>query len=595
MLKNFQTQKLHHLYIHKLTIVTICYIMNKYSDLSIRSKNSSSFKDFPMNFKEKLNLSSQYREALSPEQGSLESSRILKSLSPGISPISYEKNIRILDMLETPDYSKSVRLKLPELSPKSPRFPSNNDFNALLEKIDKVIYTKPKLIHHTVLKHNESQRFFQRENEYAYYKVFCFKKRCPMQVKIKITKGNLITFMSLTNPQPNSSSCDRRYNFSYFEVSDNGFSFKFNHVYMGIKALLDTHYKIKITFAKIKSLAQLRKDRQINISESFEVSEDIPETTPKEKSSKNFIRENIYNIVSSISKPSQNLSHIQNWENKKQEVIQRKKKFFIEKRDKALKQLNKKAVQEQEQKFNKLKEVREEEHKKTVATWLVLLNLYKATTNLHKNLTKMRVELLDQIKYNNKIRLIQKSYRRHTIQIDGISHMIIASNSLLLFRRPLGFIMKSQVEKLIPSFISFSANRNFLALEFSLYIKKVRLIQKNIRKFIALKRSRIQILVNMWNDYIKEFTSLKRPSHAKKKENLRASKSLNIARDSIIYDYYKAKWRAFRDEVREIIKNFSPYWVVRKVLNDKIGTLEFKYIPSNITLLFGSDNLLKPS
>ncbi|OMJ95090.1 hypothetical protein SteCoe_1630 [Stentor coeruleus] len=567
--------------------------MNKYSDLSIRSKNSNSFKEFPMNFKEKLNFSSQFLEALSPDQGSLESSRILKSLSPGISPISYEKNLRVLDMFETPDNSKSARLKLPELSPKSPRFPTGNDFNALLEKIDKVIYTKPKLIHHTVLKQNESQRFSQRENEYAYYKVFCLKKRCPMQVKIKITKGNLITFVSLTNPQPTAGFCDRSYNFSYFEISDNGFSFKFDHVYMGIKALAETQYKIKITFAKIKSLAQLRKDRQATISESFEIPEDTPETTPKEKNSKNFIHENIHNILNSISKSPNHLSHIQNWENKKQEVNLRKKKYFIEKRDKALKRLNKKAVQDQEHKFNKLKIEKEEEHKKTVATWLVLLNLYRATTFLHKKWKDMRNGLLDHIKYNNKIRLIQKSYRRHTIQIDGIGHMIIASNSLLLFRRPLGCIMKLQAEKLLPSFISFSANRNFLALEFSLFIKKIRLIQKNTRKFLVLKKSRIQTLVSMWNNYMKEFTSLKRPSHAKKKENLRTSKSLNIARDSIIYDYYKARWRAFRDEVREIIKNFSPYWVVRKVLYGKIGPMEFNYIPSDISLLFGSDNLHK--
>ncbi|OMJ68414.1 hypothetical protein SteCoe_34136 [Stentor coeruleus] len=571
--------------------------MNKYSDISIRSKKSSNFTYLAMSVKEELNISFQntrlgvntprddyfIRNSFnSPEPSDSQTPRIFKSLSPGISPFSFETNQRLVDLYDSSNKTRSIDIKLPQLSPKSP---SSHDFNTLLEKIDKVIQTKPKLIHHYLLKENEKINISQQENEFKYFKILCYKKRCPMQVKIKMNFGKLITYLSLSESQPSPSSFDKCYNSAYFEISDSSATFKYNHVYLGIKSFKNSQYKIKVTFAKIKSLAQLRKIHRFSIRECLDLPIDNKLEIKKEKSPKNFIKEN---IGLSISKSQYNISQILNWEQKKQEASQRKKQLLTEKRDKVLKRLNKKAIQEQEEKNLQTKLDHEEKYRKTVKLWLILHFIQLGAQSIRNVWKEKREDKLGTINYKNKVRLIQKNIRRHTVKADGIGNMIIASNSLLFFRRPFGNIMKLEAEKMLANMMCLSANRNFLAHEFHIFIKKVKLIQKHTKTFLYTKKQRINHLIQLWDINTEKIIKAKRQKRLSRKESLIVDK---ITRNIVIADYYKGKWKDFREKVRERIKSFNPYWVIRKFLHGRIDEhLIFNYIPADFTTIMKSSN-----
>lgn len=574
--------------------------MNKYSDISIRSKKSSNFTYLAMSVKNELSISFKNSQLSintphddyfmrnsfnSHEPTDNQTPRVFKSLSPGISLFSFETNQKMIDLYDFSNKNRIVDIKLPQLTLKSP---SSHDFKMLLEKIDKVIQTKPKLIHHCLLKENEKINISQQENEFKYFKILCFKKRCPMQVKIKMHFGKLITYLSLSESQPSQSSFDRSYNSTYFEISDSSTTFKYNHAYLGIKAFKNSQYKIKVTFAKIKSLAQLRKIHQFSIRESLDLPNSNKDDMKNEKSQKKIIKENISIGAFPVSKSQYSFSQVLNWEQKKQEANQRKKQLLTEKRDKVLKKLNKKSLQEQEEKVLQTKFNNEEKYKKTVKLWLILHYIKLGAQSIRDVWKEKREDKLGAINYKTKVRLIQKNIRRHTVKIEGIGHMIIASNSLLLFRRPIGNIMKLEAEKMLANMMCSSTNRNFLAHEFHIFTKKVKIIQKHTKNFISIKKQRIKNLIQLWDMNVEKNIKAKRQRRVSRKECLSID---NIARNIIISDYYKGKWEEFRQKVRERIKNFAPYWVVRKFLHGRIDEhIEFNYVPTDFTMIMKLSN-----
>ena len=321
--------------------------MNKYSDISSRCK----LKHSPLHSQSPNFLKSFRNEAIfifnsyseSPDISYHESYRLSQNQSPRISHMVSEKNLELSESTPRSKETYQHSFTLPKILLPSP---TRSDFSSLLRKLDKVTSPRPKFLH-TMLTEESCSKITQATEEFHYFKVSCKGKRCPLQIKIKIYEGQLITYMSFTEPLPGPAVYDRAYHFTHFEVSDNNYSFKADNIFFGVKSFSDCTYKIEINFGKIKSLTQIKLLRKLSMKQENHLQLEEEKEEIHTTSSKHFVKDNI--ALQSVCRVPVT-ERVKEWERKKDEALVRKKELLKGKKQKTIEYLNRRArfLEEQE-------------------------------------------------------------------------------------------------------------------------------------------------------------------------------------------------------------------------------------------------------
>jgi hypothetical protein len=551
--------------------------MNKYSDISNRScifhgPNSRISPKQVQSLRDSISLKEITYNRYHSE--SPEASLVMKPrsvlLSPlGISKISSEHNQRVIDQSDVFTPIKSSPIKLPEIIPK------HSDFSTILDKIEKVISPRTKLLHF-FLKEDEGEKFTQASNEFKYFRVLCKGKKCPMQVKIKVYEGKIISYVSFTESQPSQAVHDRVYNYCYFEVSEKNYCFKNENVFIGIRSFVYSVYKVKVCFGKVATLADIKKGKQETIRNELDDQKIVQDERIK---TLNFIKKNIETIGSPLIKFSE--SKQEGWENKKKQAKINKKEHFKQKREKALERLTRKERKfEENLKKLHLSEI-ENNRKKSRTLWLSLLFFHKTISFIHSKIRAIRLSRLTLLRKTNESRKIQRFFRSKLKIPSNSLKFLIMNHNLLTYLKHSRPIQNFFLKKTLVSSIIFAAHRNELAHDFQVFTKKITIIQRHVRELLGTKEKRLFELIQHWNRIIEKNLFSKRTKADRRKTSLNYTTIPHSRRNDVLQVFYREKWRKFRDFVKEIIFKFKPYRIVKRFLSDWSEPLRFNFLTTD--------------
>ena len=553
--------------------------MNKYSDISNRYylKHSPFHSQSPKFLKSFRNddifIFNSYSE--SPDISYNESGRTNLNQSPRISHMVSEKNLELSEFPLDPKESYPQFLTLPKISVSSPR----SDFSSLLRKLDKVTSPKPKFLH-TILREDSSSKITQPTDEFCYFKANCKGKKCPLQVKIKIYEGQLITYMSFTEVQPGPAVHDRVYHFTHFEVSDNNYSFKNENVFFGVKSFSDCVYKIEINYGKEKSMVQLKLLRKLSMKQEkyLEVEEEIEEVHAK--STKNFIKGNIAMVLQSTDR-THIAERVKEWERKKNMALVRKKELIKGKKQKTIEYLNRRQRYLEEQEALQ-KQIEKEQAIRKVKKALVGVSfLLKFTTNIREIIAGKREKIFLGLRKSLQATRIQKAYKNSIKFPDGMAVIALAQKLIKFYQQAAGPVLRRSSNKKIVLSISSSAHTNSISHQIRGLRIKVLFIQRQLKVYRAKKVRRMKILINQWTACIEKALFSKKNTKVRRKESNKYITIPYTRRNAILNDYYLEKWKQFRENMRNFLKSVKNFKLVRSFTNKAIEAPEFIFVPAD--------------
>jgi hypothetical protein len=567
--------------------------MNKYSDFSIRqnllntSKLAKSLSPEiceSQNRLPQLKLVPRTHASASPEPSN-SVYFLTPDYFPGHSPI-YQSHFSSSKALDPESYKPCQKtLKLPNLDSKNYK---KSDFSLILDQIESVVSPKVKF-----------QTFLLREDDPiteaispkhpVYFKIYTKSKKTPLSVTVKEYGAKVVIYLSFSDSQPKSSSYDRVYFKSYFEVSDQAFEFKSEVVYLGVYAEKDSRFKIQANFGKIKSLKQLRTARNEEaLSDNYE--EFYSHRSLKEKNSlKDFVKANKdVNYQLGVSKLRDFQLEHEKWQKKRAEIVKRKKSFEKAKKVKAIQSLNRQARRlELEEKLKNDLEVKTS-LKKSQKHLIILIFLIKSLNVMNQMITIKRRNTFRRISTNIKATLLQKYIKKNLLKPNNQLSKHLASSSLLLFRNSCKPLLLQSSSQILIKFITQKAKANLLVHQVGNFGFKILKIQRNYRRHLILKRIKLKRLNDLWKKCIEKLVAGSSDSKSKKNRSMKYKAIPTTAKNRVLGDYYQSCWLVFKMQLRDFLQN------KKKVVQGKDLLMpSFNYMPSEVKMKEMIQHMLK--
>ncbi|OMJ87992.1 hypothetical protein SteCoe_10145 [Stentor coeruleus] len=513
-----------------------------------------------------------------------------------ISDFSAKQNEIINSYLTPRDIENKKFKPLPEITVKA-ALPTDREFSKLIENLNEVVSPKNIKIH-TILQENELTEVIISESKMRFFKVYMKNKKVPLSIKIKKNKGKLYTYASTTTQEPGTTNYEKCFMSDYFEIRDSSTLFKYDVLYLGIKAFEDSQFKISIAFGhQVNSLQELKKLKRQSVKrvlqESMEIDEIVEETTkeiikPESKSKKNFIAVNKHKSADLIDKVNAFTVRATDWKTRREQILQKKKKLIEIKKNKALDSINKRTLRLQMEKIRTQESQAKAEKNQFSCNWLALIAFFSCTQAVINIVKTEKNRRLRRISMNLKAMQIQTVYKNYTLNLKPDEAALYRARNLLAFYRG----NTKDIEKRfvygrdVIFSITQASHAQVVFRKFSHFYKSVIKIQRNTRKYLSLKERRMRKLIKIWGA-ICECMLFKKGS---KKED-RRRQSLNIVaipvhiRDKFLQDYYRECMLRYRKNLREYIKtirNLSEIKLFKTVVvhmcNNKPP--KFQYIPT---------------
>lgn len=513
-----------------------------------------------------------------------------------ISEFSAKQNEIINSFLTSREIEHKKFKPLPEITAKI-TLPTDREFSKLIENLNEVVSPKSLRIH-TILQENELTEMTIVESKMKFFKIYMKHRKVPLSVKIKRNKGKLYTYASSVAQEPGPTNYEKCFISDYFEIRDSSTQFKYDLLYLGIKAFEDSQFKISITFGhQVNSLQELknlkRQSVKVILQESMEIDEEVEETTKEiikteTKLKKNFIAANKHKSVDFISKANIFTGRATDWKTRREQIIQKKKKLIEIKKNKALDSINKRTIRIQMEKFKAQESQARAEKNQFSGTWLALIYAFSSAQTIRNLVKTEKSKRLRRISMNIKAKQIQTVYKNYTLNLKPDEAALYRAKILLAFYKG----NTKDIEKYfgygceIISLIKQASHAQIVFRKFSHFYKSVIKIQRKTRKYLSVKERRMKELIKMWG-VVCECMLFRKGS---KKED-RKRHSLDIVaipvhiRDKFLGDYYKECMLRFRQSLREyvkMIKNLSENKLFKTVVMHLCNNQppEFKYIPT---------------
>lgn len=572
--------------------------MNKYQDLKIRHLKAQSFNILPsIRFGiDKLQVRDNDLNEDVLDSGKIKScsvqatERKVKNMS--ISEYSEQQNAKLFNFLTPLGKDVSKNSLFPEIHLRNPAF-TERDYTSLMNSINEVISPKG-LPRSTVILEGESQEISLNVGRIKYFRCFVKGKKTPLTVKIKRIRGKVCVYTSTIVQEPGPISFEKCYYTDYFEVRDPSSTFKFDTLFIGIKALEDSEIKVSLSFGgKITSLDQLKKIKRelIMLPEQEFTDPDEAETDLNlvKMNSKDFVLENKVSQFSNLSHKASILSErAQNWKNKRQNVLSRKKICFESKKNRALEKLNRYKVKAELEKARAEAQRKRELKNSLHGSWLALLyfskSIFSIFSTIHQKKTQnQRVKFLI-----SKVKMIQHAYRSFKGHFETKDlNLLRCRNSLRFYLSMCRCVHNYEIGKKLTTNISYTANAYRVFNKFSTFFRNIRRIQRMIRRHLSRKEQVLNELKRIWN-FACEHYLFKKGSKVKKDRKKNSLKIISIPfniRDAVLEQYYFKCVEMYKRDSRKVIKdvgNDDQKKIFRTALNGMLNKnmMFHEYLPS---------------
>ena len=264
---------------------------------------------------------------------------------------------------------------------------------------------------------------------------------------------------------------------------------------------------------------------------------------------------------------------------RREQVVNKRKRIMIEKKEKTIFQINKHMIKRQEEKI--LREKREELKilQLRQKTWLALMSLVRASEDIKKIRNENRRIALHKIKRSLCAAKIQKMYRLKYGKISKFTILIRASHLLKLFTKNSKVFSNIKLMECVKE----SAKNHKLAHSFKNFNDKISLIQNTWHEYQKRKKIRWDSLVNLWNSIIEE-QMLKGALNNKKKNNKDTKKFSSVtisARNTVLAQH------EFESRVK-FLKNLADFKESKERLIEKVIN-QFRRLKKQRTLQFTDD------
>lgn len=479
-----------------------------------------------------------------------------------ISEFSEKQNEKIFNFLTPLALEGGKRSFFPDIHLKPQGF-SDRDYSNLMNSINEVISPRG-AVEYIVLAEGESYEVLIPEGKIKYFRVSVKKKRTPLIVKLKRIQGRVCCYTSSEVQEPNQFSFDKYFTNDYFEIREPTMVFKYEMIFIGVKAIEETSLKLQISFgSKIVNLEELKRIKRELTLIPTEITEDEEDKNYLKTniSQKDFIAENKFTTLVTLTSRASILSErAESWKIRRQQVLCKRKINLEDKKNRALETLNKKKLKEEQETIRRKEQKIRQLHIKFWSFWLKYsyftnsLNIIRSTIH-HRREEKIRARVL-----LNKVLLIQKTYKAFKHDQDIRSLLLTRSqNSLVLFYQSTRSLVRRSSGRNLTNFISFAANAFRAFNKFSTYFRNVIRIQRNIRMHLSRKEQLIQELRRMWTSACEHY--LFRKSSGKKHHRRHASlKIISIPthiRDFAIEDYYMKCVERYKKDMRIMYDNLK--------------------------------------
>lgn len=515
--------------------------------------------------------------------------------SKNISEFSAKQNEIITSFLTSRENHSKTSSFFPDIYMKN-CLPTEREFSKLIENLNEVVIPKNMRLH-TILQENDPVDAIVPEGKTKYFKMYMKQRKVPLSIKIKRTKGKFYAYTSKDAQEPGPTNYDKCYISDYIEIRDSTTVFKYDMLYLGIKAFEESQFRIVISFGRqINSLQELkrlkRQSIRANMQESFDLDEEeelIKETAKNDsKLKKNFIIENKQKSIDYINKATILNLRAADWKVHREQIVQKKKEIVQLKKTKALDTINKKSFKKQIEKLKAKENIEKAGKTKFFTTWLSIISLLSCSETIHTLIITQKTMRLNRISLNIRAVQIQKTYKNYTKNISLKESAILRSrNLLLIFRGHLKDIEKKfTYGKNLISIIKKASQSQVVYRKFSHFYKSLVLLQRNIRKYLYIKKYRIRELVKMWTVICESM--LFRKGSKKDERKRHSAKLITIpayVRDEAIRNYYRKCAFKFRETRRKYF-NASNSLTENKKLHSALSQMcgnsqpVFVYLPS---------------
>ncbi|OMJ89101.1 hypothetical protein SteCoe_8825 [Stentor coeruleus] len=541
-----------------------------------------------------------------------------------ISDFSARQN-EIINSFLTPIEVEYKKFKpLPEIASKT-TLPTDREFSKLIDNLNEVVSPKS-LKTHTTLQENEITEVTISESKLKFFKIYMKHRKVPLSIKIKRNKGKLYIYASTATQEPGPTNYEKVFMSDYFEIRDSSTLFKYDLLYLGIKAFEESQFKISIAFGhQIISLQEQKKLKRqsirINSQEPIEIDEEVEETTKEttketikdnikdtiKEPIKDTIKETIKNITKSEPRLKKNFIAANkhksidfidkiniftirgaDWKTRREQILQKKKELFEIKKSKALDSVNKRTLRLKMERIKAQESKVKTEKNQFSSNWLELISFFTSAQAIYNIIKTEKNKRLRRISMSLKAIQIQTVYKNYTLNLKPDEAALFRSRNLLAFYRG----STKDIEKCfgygyeIISSIKQASHAQVVFRKFSHFYKSVIMIQRNTRKYLSRKESRMKELIKMWG-VVCECMLFRKGS---KKED-RKRQSLDIVaipmhiRDKILGDYYKNCMMKYRKKLREydkMIRNLSEGKLFKTVIMHVCNNQppEFEFVPT---------------
>ncbi|CAG9332201.1 unnamed protein product [Blepharisma stoltei] len=448
------------------------------------------------------------------------------------------------------------------------KLPTNQDFTKMLNRLEMVISNKSLGNRRIELTEGEAVDDYLEIADGHYYRVITKGKKCPMRVMLKVLKGKVITYVSRTTIMPNEATHDQVSKSYTFEVSDPGLKFKAETISLGIFAIADSNYSIRIHFGREKehhsshNKSEPRENRDYYQNDvAREMEKDLTKYRAKYTQKRNL------KLVTELSEKSLT------WEIRHQQTVERKKQILLEKKKRAEMMIIRNEIKREEE-----RKKREFEEAKTVLqaqqrVWIILIKFAQAYEIMNERRCNEKSKTLMKLKENGSARKLQLFYKKKQSDMTAYDVNLLRAGPLLkLYCSSIKMIMEKTVKKKILSLIRMSARMREIPTHFEDYYSCAEKIQKAWAEYVKKKNERWSSLIELWNQTIPTYISPRpKPKSGKGKSRSPSKIMPNIPdfqRDRILTEY-------IRECKRKYINDLNTFYESKgHLLNTAAGALQ---------------------
>ena len=446
---------------------------------------------------------------------------------------------------------------------KNKPIPSEFDYQKVQKRLEAVISgedTDQKPQNATEDKHI---RMLMLPREWRFVRIKTYRKRIPLSISIVRTKGKILSYVNKSQKEPTEQEYDGLFPCDFFEIFDSYSEFHFPMLTLGLKCIHEAEFTLSIHFGTEITQSNPRFPRAKTVINPFGTPEALNSKVNEILSNreaqisafpiqKNHIQKNILQICKTV----EDIEKRRNEEKcRRQMALVKYKEKLQEKRNKVENAKKEKQMRIEAAILAKKLEEEEIERKENLRFMLNFAYFTSISQSLFDRFYKRKTVLEQAKKVTFAVILIQRCYRRIFLSINPKRCMMERSlHHISLLTSISGPKIAYLSRKKLMKVIRDSCTVDTVNAGVRRVMRKMRLIQKVWREYLARKQERLERLSRIWDTALRALSENKKIGKGKKSKNAKMSgvEYNEIDRYPVLLEYLQTCKQRFYAHLRTV-------------------------------------------